>query len=376
MLVETAEVADAHRVGRLEIWPGRQQMEELRTLLCAAERPVVILGGTGWDESASIATVGFAERFDLPVAASFRRASLFPNDHPCYVGELGIGPNPKLRRRIENSDLVVLMGARMSETASQGYQLFDIPTPRQKLAHVYADAMEIGRVYHPALGIVATPNAFAAAAGELQPPAAVAWASERKAARADYLSWSEAPPPEPGPVRMSEIMLWLRDRLAPDTIITNGAGNFALWVGRFLRFRRFGCHIGPVSGSMGYGLPAAVAAKRVHPDRPVVCFCGDGDFLMSGQEFATAVQYGLAIVVIVIDNGMYGTIRMHQERRYPGRVCGTELRNPDFAAYARAFGGHGETVETTDEFAAAFERSCASNKPSILHLKIDPEAKT
>ena len=376
MLVETASVADAHRVANIDIWPGPPQMDELRRQLCAAERPIVILGGTGWREDASKSIMQFAERFDLPVAASFRRASLFPNDHECYVGEIGIGPNPKLRRRIENADLILLIGGRMGDTPTQGYELLDIPTPRQKLVHVHADATEIGRVYHPALGIVATPNAFAAATKELPPPEAIAWGQERQAARTEYLAWTQAPPPGPGPVQLHEIFLWLRDKLADDAIIANGAGNFALWVGRFLQFRQFGGHIGPVSGSMGYGLPAAVGAKRVRPDRQVVCFCGDGDFLMNGQEFATAVQYDLAIVVIVIDNGMYGTIRMHQERRYPGRIEGTELRNPDFAAYARAFGGHGETVETTDQFAAGFERCLASKKPSIIHIKVDPEAIT
>ena len=376
MLVETASVVDAQRVESLEIWPGPPQMHELHRRLCAAEQPIAILGGTGWREDASKSIMQFAERFDLPVAASFRRASLFPNDHQCYVGEIGIGLNPKLRRRIENADLIMLIGGRMGEIPTQGYELLDIPTPRQKLVHVHADATEIGRVYHPTLGIVATPNAFAAATKELPPPPTIAWALERQAARADYLSWTQPPPPGPGPVNLTEIFLHLRDKLAEDTIITNGAGNFALWMGRFLRFRQFGCHIGPVSGSMGYGLPAAVGAKRVRPDQRVVCFCGDGDFLMNGQEFATAVQYHLAIVVIIIDNGMYGTIRMHQERRYPGRIEGTELRNPDFAAYARAFGGHGETVEATDEFAAAFERCLASQKPSIIHVKVDPEAIT
>ncbi len=376
MLVETASVADAHRVESLEIWPGPPQMHELHRTLCAAERPIILLGGTGWREEASQSIMQFAEGFDLPVAASFRRASLFPNDHQCYAGEIGIGPNPKLRRRMENADVVLLIGGRMGEAPSQGYEVLDIPTPRQKLVHVHADATEIGRVYHPFLGIVATPCAFAAATKELRPPATIGWRAERQAARADYLAWTQPPPPGPGPVDLTEIFVHLRDKLAENTIITNGAGNFALWVGRFLRFHQFGSHLGPVSGSMGYGLPAAVGAKRVRPDHKVVCFCGDGDFLMNGQEFATAVQYDLAIVVIIIDNGMYGTIRMHQERRYPGRIEGTALRNPDFAAYARAFGGHGETVEATDEFAPAFERSLASKKPSIIHINVDPEAIT
>ena len=209
----------------------------------------------------------------------------------------------------------------------------------------------------------------------LQPPKAIAWSEATQAARAEYLAWSDAAPRNPGPVQLGEIMLDAARR-APEAIFTNGAGNFAIWPGRFLRFRRFNQQIGPTSGSMGFGVPAAVAAKRVFPNAGSVAFAGDGDFLMNGQEFATAVQYGLPIVVVVIDNGMYGTIRMHQEREYPGRVSATQLRNPDFAAYARAFGGHGETVEATDDFLPAFERALASGKPAILHVKVDPEAIT
>jgi acetolactate synthase-1/2/3 large subunit len=376
MLQEMAEVADAPRVNPVEIWPAATQLRALESLLHEAEKPIMIVGGSGWDAAGAAAITRFAESFDLPAAASFRRATLIPNDHPCYAGEVGIGVNPKLRERIESADLVLLFGGRMGDIPSQGYQLLDIPRPRQKLVHVHADAGEIGRLYHADLGIVATPNEFAAAVEKLTPPTRVRWAAQREAAQQNYLDWTKAPAPGPGSVQLAEIFLWLRDRLAGDAIVTNGAGNFALWVGRYLRYRRFGGHLGPVSGSMGYGLPAAVAAKRLYPERSVVCFCGDGDFLMNGQEFATAVQYELPIVVVVIDNGMYGTIRMHQERRYPGRVCGTALRNPDFAAYARAFGGHGETVEKTGDFAAAFERCRSADRPSIIHIKVDGDAIT
>ena len=375
MLRETADVADAPHVDPIEIWPGLGQMRALAGFLDEAERPVMIVGGSGWNETGAAAITRFAERFDLPAVASFRRATLIPNDHPCYAGELGIGANPKLPERIEAADLVLLIGGRMGEIPSQGYRLLDIPKPRQKLVHVHAHSGEIGRVYHPDLGIVATPNAFAAAAEKLPPPRTVSWAPEREAARESYLDWTKAPAPGPASA-LGAIFIWLRDRLPQDAIVTNGAGNFALWVGRYLRFRQFGTHLGPVSGSMGYGLPAAVGAKRLYPERLVVCFCGDGDFLMNGQEFATAVQYELPIVVAVIDNGMYGTIRMHQERRYPGRVRGTDLRNPDFAAYARAFGGYGETVARPDDFAAAFARCREVGKPSIIHIKVDPDAIT
>ena len=376
MLVERASVADALRVEPVPTWPGQAQMAELQKLLWAAERPLVIAGGSGWSEKAVQSFVRFAERFDLPVVTSSRRAMLFPGEHRNYAGELAIGPNPKLRARMENSDLVLLAGGRMAEIPAQGYTLFDIPTPRQKLVHVHADAQELGRVYHARLAINATPQAFAAALESVQPPQLIGWSEETRRAHADFRAWTDVAPPTPGAVQLGEIALWLRHRLPKDAIVTNGAGNYAIWVSRFLRFHQYGTQLAPVSGSMGYGLPAAVGAKRVARERMVVCFAGDGCFLMNGQEFATAVQYDLPIVVIIVDNAMYGTIRMHQERRYPGRVSATSLRNPDFAAYARAFGGHGETVEATADFAPAFERAVASGKPAILHVKVDPDAIT
>jgi len=375
VLTDMAGVADAPRVEPTAIWPGQTQMAELQKMLWAAKNPIAILGGGGWTERAGAAFMRFAERFDLPVVGSFRRASLVDGAHPNFVGEIGIGPNPKLKARIEAADVVMLVGGRMSEMASQSYTLFAIPEPAQALVHVHADALEIGRVYHPRLGVVATPPAFCAALEGLQPPNAITWGEATRAARADYLAWSDAAPPNPGPVQLGAIMLSLREAAA-DAFFTNGAGNFAIWPGRFLRFRLFNQQIGPTSGSMGFGVPAAVAAKRAFPDRITVAFSGDGDFLMNGQEFATAVQYDLPIIVIVIDNGMYGTIRMHQERAYPGRISATQLRNPDFAAYARAFGGHGETVLETAEFLPAFERALHSGKPAILHVKTDPEAIT
>jgi acetolactate synthase I/II/III large subunit len=376
VLTEMAGVADAMRVEPAPIWPGLTQMAELQKMLWAAKKPIAIIGGGGWDMRASQAMIRFAERFDLPVAASFRRASLFDGEHPNYAGEIGIGPNPKLKARIEDADLVLLLGGRMSEMPSQSYTLFDIPTPRQTLVHVHPDPQEIGRIYHPTLGIIATAPAFCAALEGLQPPNAITWSDRTRAARAEYIEWTDKAPKTPGAMQLGDAMLWLRGRLDENAIVTNGAGNFATWPGRFLRYRKIGAQIGPTSGSMGFGVPAAVGAKRTCPDRMVVSFSGDGCFLMNGQEFATAVQYDLPIVFIVIDNGMYGTIRMHQEREYPGRISATELKNPDFAAYARAFGGHGETVEATAEFAPAFERAVASGKPSIVHVKIDPEAIT
>jgi acetolactate synthase-1/2/3 large subunit len=375
MLTEMAAVADAPRAERVPIWPGLTQMAELQKMLWVADRPIAILGGGGWTKRASAAFARFAERFDLPVTGSFRRSSTFDGEHDNFAGEVGLSINPKLKARVEAADLVLLVGGRMSEAASQSYTLFGIPAPTQWLVHVHADATEIGRNYHPTLGIVATTSEFCAALEGVQPPSKIRWAAETRAARADYLAWSEQAPCNPGPVQLSEIMFAIRRR-SPDGIFTNGAGNFSIWVGRFLRFRAVEQQLGPTSGSMGFGLPAAIGAQRLFPKRTVVCFAGDGDFLMNGQEFATAVQYGLPIIVVLIDNGMYGTIRMHQERMYPGRVIATALRNPDFAAYARAFGGHGETVEETAEFFPAYERALASGLPSILHVKVDPDAIT
>jgi acetolactate synthase-1/2/3 large subunit len=334
----------------------------------------MVLGGSRWSEQACAATLRFAERFDLSVFTSFRRLHLFPQVHRCYAGDLGTGVNPKVAARVKAADLVLLVGGRMGEMPSQGYTLLDIPNPKTKFIHVHPDSGELGRVYRPDLGINAAPTAFAAALEGLQPPNEIRWRAETKAAHDDYLAWTEQPTKVPGPVNFGEIMVWLRGQLPADSIITNGAGNFSTWMHRFYRFSKFATLLGPTSGSMGYGLPAAVGAKRLYPERTVVCVAGDGDFLMNGQEFATAVQYDLPIIVLLMDNGMYGTIRAHQEREFPSRVIGTFLRNPDFAAYAKAFGGFGATIEKTEDFAAAFKAAQASGKPAILHLKVDPQA--
>jgi acetolactate synthase-1/2/3 large subunit len=374
MLMERVTVGDALAVEQIETWPGLTDMSHLQKMLWAAERPVLMLGGSRWSETACATVRRFAERFALPVVTTFRRLHLFDALHPCYAGDLGVGPNPKVLARIKAADLVLMVGGRMGEMPSQGYTLFDIPNPKMTFVHVHPDSGELGRVYKPNLAINAAPTAFAAALEGLQPPNEIRWRAETKVAHEDYIAWTEQPTKVPGPVNFGEIMVWLRGQLPPESIITNGAGNFSTWMHRFYRFSRFATLLGPTSGSMGYGVPAAVAAKRLYPDRPVICVAGDGDFLMNGQEFATAVQYELPIMVIIHDNGMYGTIRAHQEREFPGRVIGTALRNPDFAAYARAFGGFGATIERTEDFAAAFKAARESGKPSILHLKADPEA--
>jgi acetolactate synthase I/II/III large subunit len=377
MLTEEAAVADAPPFEPVETYPAPGQMAELQKLLWAAARPVAVLGGSRWSAAAVQRFARFAERFELPVHTSFRRQMLFSADHPCYAGDLGIGPNPKIVARVKDADLILLIGGRLSEMPSQSYTLFDIPAPRQTLVHVHPDAGELGRVYRPHFAINASPMAFSAALEAVQPPAALPWRDGTTQAHSDYLAWSDpAAIKHPGALQMGQVMAYLRKALPADTIVCNGAGNFSAWVHRFWRFTRYGTQLAPTSGSMGYGPPAAVGAKRLHPERTVVCFAGDGDFLMNGQDFATAVQYDLAVIVILIDNGMYGTIRMHQERHYPGRISATALKNPDFAAYARAFGGHGERVERTEEFASALERAMASGRPAILHCLIDPEAIT
>ena len=377
VLTDMVEVADAKPCSVTETHPSLLQTIDLQKRLWAAKAPMALIGGSRWSQQAVERFIRFAERFDLPVAVTFRRQMLFPADHRCFAGDLGIGPNPKLLARIKASDLVLLVGGRLSEMPSQAYTLLGIPEPGVQLVHVHADSAELGRVYHPALAINATPTGFAAALETVHPPQSIAWAGASDAAHADYLAWSDPMPITiPGDLQMGQVMAHLVKALPPETILCNGAGNYATWLHRFWPFRKFGTQLAPTSGSMGYGVPAAVAAKRLRPDAPVVAFAGDGCFLMNGQEFATAVQYGLPIIVMLIDNGMYGTIRMHQERDYPGRVSATALKNPDFAAYAKAFGGHGETVRTTADFAPALARAMASGKPAILHCLIDPEAIT
>jgi acetolactate synthase-1/2/3 large subunit len=376
MLTEKAAVADAPRVEPAEIWPGSDAMERFHEMLGAAKRPIAILGGARWSAEAVAAFTRFAERSDLPVGCSFRRAHLFSADHPNFVGDVGISPNPVLASRIKEADLVLLIGGRLSEMPSSAYTLLDVPVPRQRLIHVHPDAGELGRVYQPSLPIQATPAAFCLALAQRQTEPRQRTDSDTERLRASYIGWSEKPLPIPGEFQYGEVMAWLRERLPANAIITNGAGNYAGWLHRYYRFREYGTQLAPTSGSMGYGVPAAIMAKRCHPDRIAVAFAGDGCFLMNGQEFATAAQHGIPVIVIVIDNRMYGTIRMHQQKLYPGRVSATDLVNPDFVAYARAFGGHGERVERTEEFAPSFERALASGKPAIIHCLLDPRAIT
>jgi acetolactate synthase I/II/III large subunit len=375
MLEEEAAAQDPEPYKRPAPSPAAEDMAAFRALLAGAKRPLAILGGGGWDVGTVERIEAFAVASGLPVAVSFRRQDYFNNELPCYAGDAGVGMNPKLAQRVKDADLLLLIGARLGEMPSASYTLLDIPRPKQKLIHVHPDPSELGRIYQADLPILAAPRALGAALEKLPPVDGSAWSAWRQDARKAYEAWQE-PVQIPGPLQMAGVMEWLRKTLPDDAIITNGAGNFAVWVHRFFRFRRFGTQLAPTSGSMGYGVPAAIAAKLVHPDRAVIAFAGDGCFLMTGQEFATAVQYGAPAIFIVVNNGMYGTIRMHQERHYPGRVIGTSLVNPDFAAYARAFGGFGAAVERTEGFPAAFEAARASGLPSILELRLDPEAIT
>jgi acetolactate synthase-1/2/3 large subunit len=376
MLTERIAVPNAPAFEPVETWPGATDMMKLQKMLWAAERPVLLLGGSRWSVAAHAAIARFAERFALPAATTFRRGALFDALHPCYAGDLGIGPNPKLIERIKAADLVLLVGGRLGEMPSQSYTLFDIPGPQTTFVHVHPGAEELGRVYKPHLAIHAAPTAFAAAAEGLQPPNEIKWEAGTKTAHADYLAWTEQPTEQPGGVNLGAVMVWLRENLPEDAVLCNGAGNFASWVHRFFRFRRFAQHIAPTSGSMGYGVPAAIGIKRLYPERTVVCIAGDGDFLMNSQEYATAAQYDLPVITVIADNGLYGTIRMHQEREYPGRVSATVLKNPDFVAYARAFGGFGVLVDKTADFPKAFRAAQKSGKPAVIQLKIDPDAIT
>ena len=356
-------------------YPAPQQLAALRQRFEQSGRPLIIVGGGGWSTMAKADLEHFATASGLPVAAAFRCQDYFDNDHDCYVGQVGIGIDPKLAARVKDSDLLVLLGCRFGEMTSSGYSLLQIPNPGQALVHIHPGAEELGRVYRPDLPIQAGGADFAAALAAMEPLTSGRWDAWTAAARADYLAHNR-PTAMPGPLQLGEIVDWLDKTLPPETIFCNGAGNYTTWLQRIHRFRPYRSQLAPTSGSMGYGLPAAVAAKAVHPDRPVVCFAGDGCFLMHGQELATAMQYGLNIIVLVINNNMLGTIRMHQERHYPGRVSATDFVNPDFAAYARAFGAHGEVVERTEDFAAAFARAQGAGKPALLELRIDPEAIT
>ena len=375
MLSKETAAADARHYVPSVAHPGRENMERFQQLLAGAKSPLVILGGTGWTRESCNDMQRFAEANSLPVTCAFRFQDLFDNRHPNYVGDVGIGINPVLAERVRMSDLLVVVGARLGEMTTGGYTLIEAPVPRQKLVHVHPGAEEIGHVYQPELGILSDMAPFARSVAAMAPIENPPWKSAVAEARADYAAWSSRRE-IPGRVQMWDIVDHLDKHMPEDTIYCNGAGNFATWLHRFHRYTGWRTQLAPTSGAMGYGVPAAIAAKILRPERSVVCFAGDGDFLMSGQELATAVQYNAPVIIVIVNNGIYGTIRMHQEKQYPGRVIGTDLVNPQFAAYARSFGAVGEIVEETAQFAPALERCVASGKPAVIEVRIDPQAIT
>jgi len=374
MLGASATVADVPHYQVVQAHPSPGDVAKIRGLLEQAQRPLLVVGGSCWDESAYADLRRFAEANALPVGCAFRFQDHFDNAHANYAGDVGIGINPKLAARVKEADLLLAIGARLGEMTTGGYTLVESPVPKQKLVHVYPGAEELGRVHRGELMVNAASGPMLAALAAM-PAVAPRWKAWTQAARADYEAWT-APRANPGRVQMCEVMAALEARVKPDAIYCNGAGNYTAWVHRFHRHRLPHTQLAPTSGAMGYGVPAAVAAKIRFPGREVIAFAGDGCFLMSAQELATAVQYRANVVFIVVNNGMYGTIRMHQERHYPGRVSGTDLVNPDFAAFARAFGAHGELVEDTAQFAPALERCLAAGKPALIEIRLDPQAIT
>lgn len=373
MLLDQVAASPARRIERVASTPSAADLSDLQRRLVDAERPVLILGGGGWSADAALDIQNFAEAWRIPVASSFRCQDYVDNASDCYVGNLGLGADPKLRKALDRSDLVVLLGGRLGEVTSDGYTMLSLPVPQLDLIHVHADVEELGRVYQPVMSINAGSPEMAQALAGLSPPDSAPRTDWASALRSGYLAWT-APVTIPDAVQMGQIMSWLSQTLPDDAIIANGAGNFAIWPNRFHRYRRYGTMLAPRSGSMGYGVPAAIAAKLQHPERQVVCFAGDGDFLMTGQELATARKYNAAIVVIVINNGMYGTIRMHQERDFPERVSATELVNPDFVMLAKSYGAWAERVEATEEFAPAYRRAIESGTMALIEIVMDPEA--
>jgi len=372
MLAAESGAADARPFRVIQSSPSARDIASLRDLLERAQRPCALIGGGGWSPAASAHLRTFLEANELPAVAAFRRQDALDNDSPSYAGELGIGVNPALSQRIRDADLLLVIGPRLGEMTTAGYTLLEVPRPRQVLVHVHPGPEELGRVYQAELPILSGMESFAAAVSDLR--VEPRWAEWTAAARSDYETWQRHDP-MPGTLDLGECIAHLRTRV-PDAVVCNGAGNHTAWIHRFWRFHDYPSQLAPTSGAMGYGLPAALTAKTLLPERTVICFSGDGDFLMCGQELATAVQFELPIIVIVVDNGMYGTIRMHQERQFPGRVVGTDLVNPDFGAYARAFGAHGENVERTEDFPAALDRALASGVPALVALRVDPEAIT
>ena len=373
MLVERSGVGDAKAYNRIEAHPGPADMAQLRDMLMGAKRPILLLGGGGWSAHGVQAITRFVENFNLPATAAFRNQDRFDNRHANYAGDVGIGASAELLQRVKEADLFMIVGPRLGEQTSQGYKLIGIPEPDMPVVHVHPGAEELGRVFRPALAINAGMTAFAEAAAALEAPQSVPWGEWTAEARRDYLAYSEIQPTS-GALDMAHVMAVLREKLVDDVVVANDAGNFSGWAQRYLAFTRYPSQVGPTSGAMGYGVPATIGAAIAAPERQVVGFVGDGGFLMSGTEIATAIHHGIKALLFVVNNNMYGTIRMHQEREFPGRYPGTDLTNPDIAAFAQSFGAFGETVTADEDFAPALDRALASEKFAVLELVTDPEA--
>ncbi len=371
MLADRTTAGDAGPWRPVEISPAAEDVAGVGEILAASERPFVIVGGSGWSDATRVTLENFAAENNLPIANSFRCQDYFDNQHACYAGDLGLGVNPDLVRRIREADCLLVIGARLGEMTTGGFTLLDIPRPRQRLIHVHAGIEELGHVYQPELAINATPARFVAALANCRIDTGAAWRERVEAAHADYLAWN-APLANDGEVQLAEIVHALRRLVPEDALVCNGAGNNTCWLHRFFRYRRYRTQLAPTSGTMGYGLPAAIAARLRHRERTVVAFVGDGDLMMNLQEFATAAQYRLGLVLIVVNNGIYATIRMHQERDYPARVIGTDMVNPDFVALAEAHGAHAERVSRTDQFEAAFGRALDSRRLALIEVRIEP----
>lgn len=382
MLTQRVDSVPLPRVEPVQAWSDPGALRELRTLLLAAERPLVIAGGGGWTPQSAAALQRFAEAWRLPVANAFRFQDTFDNHHPQYAGDVGLGINPALARRVRESDLLIALGPRLGESTTGGYTLIEAPLPRQRLVHIHASAEELNRVYQPALAIQASMNAAARSLEVLSPPPSLPWSAWTEACHADYLA--NVDPANggmqlPGPIDMPAIVHTLQRLLPADAVLTNGAGNFASWLHRFYRYpglaRGHKTQLAPTNGAMGYGVPAGIAASLL-TGRTAFTIAGDGDFLMNGQELATAVQHGARSIVLLLDNGSYGTIRMHQEREYPARVSGSNLNNPDFAALARAYGYASERVERTADFEPALRRALAHPGGTLIVVPLSPEVIT
>lgn len=377
MLIDQTAAIDAGPWQIVKTSPAATDVEQTLDMLASAERPLIIVGGSGWSEDTRLQLQHFAEANQLPLTNSLRCQDFIDNEHANYIGDLGLGVNPALARRVEESDCLLVIGSRLGEMTTAGFSMIDIPCPKQRLIHVHPGAEELGHIYQPELAINAGAGPFVAALSRaiLAPVNAADWAERVARGHQDYLDWNQSIT-VPGPVQFSDIIHSVRNQTAEDAIVCNGAGNNTGWLHRFFRHRRYRTQLAPTSGTMGYGVPAAIAAKLRHPDRCVVAFAGDGDFMMNGQELATAMQYKANIIVIVVNNGIYATIRMHQEREYPNRVIGTDMVNPDFVALAKAYGAHAELVVNSDEFEAAFERCVSAGTPALIEVQLDPNILT